>query len=243
MSTLAPVVDQIRQEFARADNDRQPRPGRPALVQLTGATDYRVRKALETIERELAPPAASPAPEPPPVAAMSPVVDNPDPAAVRPIANRDARPPIHLALLALLAAPAFVAVWGGWVGLGGLAGFGPVHLLPGIADHVTVNLAVTLPAGMEVYAVIGLRVWLSSRTRTTRTRRFAAWSSCAALVVGCCGQVAYHVLVRPTTSTPMFVTVAVACLPVAILGVGAALFHLVGEDQRGIAGASKAASS
>ena len=86
----------------------------------------------------------------------------------------DSAPPVHRGWLALLALPAFVAVWGGWVGLGGLAGFGPVRLLPGIADHFTVNLAVTLPAGMEVYAVIGLRVWLSSRTRTDRTRRFAA---------------------------------------------------------------------
>jgi hypothetical protein len=134
--------------------------------------------------------------------------------------------------LILLALPAFVAVWGGWVGLGGLAGFGPVHLLPGIANGLTVNLAVTLPAGMEVYAVIGLRVWLSTRTKTDRTRRFAAWSSCASLLIGCSGQVAYHVLARPATGAPLFVTVAVACLPVLLLGMGAALFHLVGEDQR-----------
>jgi hypothetical protein len=133
----------------------------------------------------------------------------------------------------MLALPAFVAVWGGWVGLGGLAGFGPVHPLPGVASGFTVNLAITLPAGMEAYAVIGMRVWLSARTRTPRTRRFAAWSTCAALVVGCSGQVAYHVLARPATGAPMAVTVVVACLPVAVLGVGAALFHLVGEDQRG----------
>lgn len=205
-------------------------------MQLTGATDYRVRKALETIERDLAP-------EPPPVAEMSPVVANPEPAAVASAGEPIASPPIHRGWLALLALPAFVAVWGGWVGLGALAGFGPVALLPGIADHFTVNLAVTLPAGMEVYAVIGLRVWLSSRTRTERTRRFAAWSSCAALLVGCSGQVAYHVLARPATGAPLGVTVAVACLPVALLGMGAALFHLVADDQRGIAGASRPASS
>lgn len=132
----------------------------------------------------------------------------------------------------MLALPAFVAVWGGWVGLGGLAGFGPVELLPGIWPALKVNLAVTLPAGMEVYAVIGLRVWLSSRTRTNRTRRFAAWSTSAALVVGCAGQIAYHVLARPVTGAPMFITVCVACLPVVLLGMGAALFHLIGDDQR-----------
>jgi hypothetical protein len=157
---------------------------------------------------------------------------------VRPVASPvaqvapDTGPPVRRGWLILLALPAFVAVWGGWVGLGGLAGFGPVRLLPGIADHVTLNLAVTLPAGMEVYAVIGLRVWLSVRTRTDRTRRFAAWSSCASLGIGCMGQVAYHVLSRPATGAPMFITVCVACLPVVILGAGAALFHLVGDDQR-----------
>jgi hypothetical protein len=147
-------------------------------------------------------------------------------------APQAAPPPVHRAWLLLLALPAFVAVWGGWVGLGGLAGFGPVHLLPGILDHLTVNLAVTLPAGMEIYGVIGLRVWLSGRTRTTRTRTFAAWSTCVALTIGCMGQVAYHVLARPATGAPMYVTVCVACLPVVILGMGAALFHLVGDDQR-----------
>jgi hypothetical protein len=143
-----------------------------------------------------------------------------------------AAPPVHRGWLLLLALPAIVAVWGGWVGLGGLAGFGPVRLLPGILDHFTINLAVTLPAGMEAYAVIGLRVWLSSRTRTKRTRRFAAWSTCSALAIGCSGQVAYHVLARPVTGAPMFITVCVACLPVVVLGMGAALFHMVGDDQR-----------
>jgi hypothetical protein len=237
----APVVARIRQEFAAADQAGVRRPGRPTLRQLTGATDHAVKAALAELERELAPPTASMAPETPPA------VDEPEPetapgasavaSAGEAPASLDDNPPIRRGWLALLALPAFVAVWGGWVGLGGLAGFGPVRLLPGIADHFTVNLAVTLPAGMECYAVIGLRVWLSSRTASGRTRTFAAWSTCLALLVGCSGQVAYHVLSRPVTAAPMIVTVFVACLPVAILGVGAALFHLVGEDQR-TAGAS-----
>ena len=141
--------------------------------------------------------------------------------------------PVHRAWLLLLALPAFVAVWGGWVGLGGLAGFGPVVLLPGIADHFSMNLAVTLPAGMEAYAVIGLRVWLSGSPRISpRTRAFAMYSTIGALTIGCLGQVAYHVLARPETGAPMPVTVFVACLPVAVLGVGAALFHMIGDDMR-----------
>lgn len=243
MTALAPVVDRIRQEYAAADQAGRPRPGRPTLVRLTNSTDYQVRRALETIDRHTA---ASPTP----VAGMAagPVVNEPEPepatvqagdSAGEVTASLDDNPPIRRGWLALLALPAFVAVWGGWVGLGALAGFGPVRLLPGIADNFTVNLAVTLPAGMEVYAVIGLRVWLSSRTRTERTRRFAAWSSCAALLVGCSGQVAYHVLARPATGAPLGVTVAVACLPVALLGMGAALFHLVADDQRHVGESAK----
>ena len=44
----------------------------------------------------------------------------------------------------VLALPAFVAIWSGWVGLGKMTGFGPVQPLPGIADHFTINTAVTL---------------------------------------------------------------------------------------------------
>jgi len=63
--------------------------------------------------------------------------------------------------IALLAAPAFVAIWSGWVGLGGLTGFGLVHPLPGIADGLTLNSAITLPIGVETYAAYALRVWLA----------------------------------------------------------------------------------
>lgn len=150
--------------------------------------------------------------------------------------SSDAKPPIHRAWLLALGIPAFVAVWGGWVGLGELAGFGPVRLLPGIADGVVVNLAVTLPTGMEAYAVIGLAVWLSKRTASARTRRFAMWSSVAALAIGSLGQVLYHVLARPDSAAHVWVTMFVSIVPVSILGAGATLFHLIGEDQRELAG-------
>lgn len=208
-----------------------------------GATTTPVPGSNPPAESALAPADATPRQDAPPVVASpveatadAPAVTEPEPTSgaspvtLAPVAASE--PPIRRAWLLLLALPAFVAVWGGWVGLGGLAGFGPVNLLPGMGGGWTVNLAITLPAGMEVYAVIGLRVWLSARTGSDRTRRFAAWSSWAALAVGCSGQVAYHVLARPATGAPMFVTVCVACLPVALLGMGAALFHLIGEDQR-----------
>lgn len=127
----------------------------------------------------------------------------------------------------LLAAPAFVAIWSGWVELGALAGFGVVHPLPGIADGFTINTAITLPIGMEAYAAYALWVWLSDRA-PTRARRFARWSALLALVVGAAGQVAYHLMAAAgITAAPWPITTAVACLPVAVLGMGAALAHLL----------------
>ncbi|MGN9890585.1 ABC transporter permease [Micromonospora sp. L31] len=127
----------------------------------------------------------------------------------------------------LLALPAFVAIWSGWVGLGGLTGFGVVHPLPGIWDSFSINSAITLPIGVETYGAYALYVWLSGRV-PERARRFAKWSAIASLLVGALGQVAYHLLVAAgVTSAPWWITTAVACLPVAVLGMGAALAHLV----------------
>ncbi|MEU4390599.1 ABC transporter permease [Kribbella sp. NPDC023855] len=127
----------------------------------------------------------------------------------------------------LLALPAFVAVWSGWVGLGTLTGFGVVHPLPGIADDFTINSAITLPIGVETYAAFALRVWLSGQVPAS-ARRFAKWSALASLVLGALGQVAYHLLeASGVTQAPWQITTVVACLPVAVLGMGAALAHLV----------------
>ncbi|MEU4390319.1 ABC transporter permease [Kribbella sp. NPDC023855] len=127
----------------------------------------------------------------------------------------------------LLALPAFVAVWSGWVGLGTLTGFGVVHPLPGIADDFTINSAITLPIGVETYAAFALRVWLSGQVPAA-ARRFAKVSALASLVLGALGQVAYHLLdAAGVTQAPWWITTVVACLPVAVLGMGAALAHLV----------------
>ena len=80
----------------------------------------------------------------------------------------------------LLMVPAAVAIWSGWVGLGELAGFGPVRLLPGIADDFEVNSAITLPIGMETYAAYALYVWLSGKA-VGKALRFARRSAVAAL--------------------------------------------------------------
>jgi predicted GIY-YIG superfamily endonuclease len=131
----------------------------------------------------------------------------------------------------LLAAPAGVAIWSGWVGLGGLAGFGVVHPLPGIADGVQLNTAITLPVGMEAYAAYALRAWLAG-DGPARARRFARWSAIAALSLGAAGQVTYHLMAAAgMVRAPWPVTIAVACVPVGVLGMGAALAHLLRADE------------
>lgn len=131
----------------------------------------------------------------------------------------------------LLALPAFVAIWAGWVDLGRLTGFGPVNLLPGITDRAVIDTAITLPIGMETYAAYALWVWLSGHAPHP-ARRFARWSAIAALTVGAAGQVAYHLMTAAGWhKAPLLVTALVACLPVAVLGMGAALAHLLHADD------------
>jgi hypothetical protein len=137
--------------------------------------------------------------------------------------------------LLVLAAPAAVAVWSGWVGLGQMTGFGIVYPLPGIWSSLRVDTAVTLPVGVEAYAAYALRALLiRSRRVSRRTRRFAGWSAAASLLLGMAGQVANHLLAQAgTVRAPWQITTAVSCLPVLVLGMGAALAHLLRADTCG----------
>jgi hypothetical protein len=129
--------------------------------------------------------------------------------------------------LILIAAPAAVAVWSGWVGLGSKCGFGPVDLLPGIA-RFTINTAITLPVGVEAYGAYALGAWLAPVSIPARARRFARRSAIGALLLGMLGQVAYHLLAAAgRTRAPWPVVVLVSCIPVVVLGFGAALTHLM----------------
>jgi hypothetical protein len=161
--------------------------------------------------------AAAPSADPEPVAEAAQVVD-PD------------RRPVTWPVL-ILCLPAFVAIWGGWVEMGRLTGFGMVKLLPGIADQLELNTAITLPIGVETYAAYALFVWLSGRAAGD-ARAFAKWSALASLGLGAAGQVAYHLMAAAGwTSAPWPITAAVACIPVAVLGMGAALAHLMHQNH------------
>ncbi|GGN86473.1 hypothetical protein GCM10010112_68100 [Actinoplanes lobatus] len=125
--------------------------------------------------------------------------------------------------------PAFVAIWAGWVDLGRLTGFGVVKPFPGIpgADQLQINTAITLPIGLETYAAFALYVWLSGLV-WGQALTFARWSAIGSLILGAAGQVAYHQMAAAGwTAAPWWITTIVSCIPVAVLGMGAALAHLV----------------
>ncbi len=135
-------------------------------------------------------------------------------------------------------------MWSGWLGIGQLTGFGEVHPLPGIWNSLHLDTAVTLPVGVEAYAAYALHAWLAaSASLSERTRRFAKWSAIGSLLLGMAGQIAYHLLTQAGASrAPWEVTTAVACLPVLILGMAAALTHLIRADACGTRGTAAAAA-
>src|SRR5690606_4956420 len=141
------------------------------------------------------------------------------------------RRPVRVWPVWALMAPAAVAIWGGWGGLGEKAGFGVVNLLPGIGEGFEVNTAITLPIGMEVDGAYALYVWLSGRA-VGKAKTFAKRSAITSLVIGAAGQMAYHVMEAAGVGVaPWYVTALVACLPVAVLGMGAALAHMVRAEE------------
>jgi hypothetical protein len=130
--------------------------------------------------------------------------------------------------LALIAAPAAVAVWSGWVGLGALCGFGVIHPLPGIIGGLRLDTAITLPVGVEAYGAYALGAWLAPGGVPAAARTFARRSAIGALALGMAGQVVYHLLAAAHAArAPWPVVVLVSCMPVVTLGFGAALTHLL----------------
>jgi hypothetical protein len=133
--------------------------------------------------------------------------------------------------LLLIGAAAGTATWSGWVGLGQLTGFGVVHPLPGIWDGATLNTAITLPIGVEAYAVYALSVATDTRPLTTTGRRYAWASSAGALILGMAGQIAYHLMdAKAVGAAPWWIVAMVSCLPVLVLGAASLLWHLTAKD-------------
>lgn len=210
---------------------------RPTLFPVDPAPDVDTTEAdPAAVDRtEQTPPDPTPTPEPAsPVVAAEPVKPSEQVGTVESPNTKIGPKPSRRAMVwpvILLALPAFVAIWGGWVGLGKLTGFGKVNLLPGIGSGWVIDTAITLPIGVETYGAFALYVWLSGRV-PDRAARFAKWSALGSLGIGALGQVAYHLLIAAgITVAPWWITTLVACLPVAVLGMGAALAHLAHADQ------------
>jgi hypothetical protein len=135
------VLDQVRAALAEAHAASWPRPGRPTLVKLTGATDHQVRKALAELAAE-----QPPAHQAGGGVAADTAIDAIEAGTMQPVTEQDGTRPLPRPwpppVIGLAAA---VAVWGSWLRLGELTGFGPVNVLPGIGDGLILNTAVVLP--------------------------------------------------------------------------------------------------
>jgi hypothetical protein len=246
------VLERVRQAFVNASVAGEPKPGRPRLVGITGATEHQVRQAMAKLATLAAESPASPPAHhqngqylettaPPPASTTTPLRGQ-EPAgetAPPPQQAGDASTHQHERQprpwpLVLIGVAAAVAVWGGWVELGRYTGFGMVQPLPGVVDSLWINTAIVLPIGIEAYGGYAIRTWLSSSTLSKRTRRYARWSALASLVVGAGAQVASHLMrAANVTSAPWQVTVLVACVPVAVLGLATGLATLVRQDTTG----------
>lgn len=207
----------------------------PAADAGSGRRLHAVPAAEPTAVEPTVNPEVDPA-EPPVSDEPAPITDDPATPQATTAADPGANPAVIPARqrrtwpVLLLALPAFVAIWSGWVGLGGLTGFGVVHPLPGIWDAFELNTAITLPIGVETYAAYALSVWLSGDV-PARARQFAKWSAIGSLALGALGQVAYHLMTAAgMAKAPWLITTLVACLPVVVLGCGAALRHLIAND-------------
>lgn len=145
-------------------------------------------------------------------------------------------------LLAPIAFSAFVATWGGWVTMAELCGYGKVNLLPGLVDDdswSTVNLAISLPLGVEAYGALALAVAFDEAA-TRGARWFGGLSAAMSLTLAGVGQAIVHNLVADhKTVAPAGVVTFVSILPVFVLGMASILAVL---SQGRAAEASQTAS-
>jgi len=94
------------------------------------------------------------------------------------------------------------------------------------------TLAMPWPCpGHALVRACGQRPLARDQMISDRTRRFAKWSAICSFALGMAGQVAYHLMAQAGMArAPWPVTTVVACLPVLVLAMGAALAHMLRAD-------------
>jgi hypothetical protein len=235
----AAVLDQVRSALDEAHAAGLPRPGRPTLAQITGATEHQVRLALAVLKEEHASLGATVGSQSSADQSAATADSIPQPTlasagdaftSVTPESAPRRPPSWPLVIIGLAAA---ISVWSGWVGLGQLAGFGLMQPLPGVWDDLRINSAVVLPISVEAYAAYALRCWLTTQPITHRARTFARRSTITSLVIGAAAQIAFHLMAAAGLDhAPWPVTVGVATIPVLVLGLATALASLIGATRK-----------
>lgn len=117
--------------------------------------------------------------------------------------------------------------WTAWTGLAEMCG----HTQTLDLGLFTFHLSWLTALMVDMYALRAFRSWLRSGSWvSTETRRFAKWSTIAAIVVGVLGNIAYYVMEASGTKTaPLWVTIPVSSLAPLALG---ALGHLRALERR-----------
>src|SRR5260370_3533590 len=92
-----------------------------------------------------------------------------------------------------------------------------------------ISLAIPWPCpGHALVRACGQRPLARDQMISDRTRRFAKWSAICSFALGMAGQVAYHLMAQAGMArAPWPVTTVVACLPLLVLAMGAALAHML----------------
>jgi hypothetical protein len=122
---------------------------------------------------------------------------------------------------------AAVASWAGWVGLAKLCGWTDSWTTLGL----TVHLAWLLPFAVDVYALVGFRVWLRIKWASAATKNYARKSTFVAIGLGVAGNASYHLMVSlGWGAAPWLVVVGVSSLPPLMLGAAAHMSALITRD-------------
>ncbi|MFE3195878.1 hypothetical protein ACFXHA_43245 [Nocardia sp. NPDC059240] len=125
-------------------------------------------------------------------------------------------------LLVLTALPVAVLLWGSWAELGAMTELRALHPLPGLADHLTLDLSLT-PA----VSLLGFLLWVTqlwSRKPRVLPRRGAAAMSAVGLIA-VAGYLAIHTAGWSVASpAPAAVLAAVSCTPILVAAAAALLW-------------------
>lgn len=125
-------------------------------------------------------------------------------------------------LRSLAALPMAVLLWGSWAELGAMTELRTLHPLPGLVDHLTLDLSL-----MPAVSLLGFLAWVSwlwSRNSLALDRRSTSVVSAVGLIA-VAGYLSVHMAGWSTVApAPALVIAAVSCVPILVAAAAALLW-------------------